>query len=259
MALDTPTKRGAAIQTGQAPGVVLPVPDGTIDAQDRADLVGVVTPSSAVGTDTTPDAFAFAPAINLERSTLTTSGGAVISGIDTASNISVVGGEYSIDLGAWVSSPGTINNAQTVRVRGTSSSNYATQSSVTLTIGGVSAIFYLQTRSAATGGDEAPPSRKKKKAAPKPKRSTLSLDKDRNLTEEIRDLYRDLTQEPGTRERAQQIAARAQPASKAQAIEKIRSMTADDEIALRMMHKELMDAIEEQDESVIQEMLARLL
>src|SRR3954467_9496758 len=120
MALDTKTKRGAAVQSGQSPGVVLPEADGAIDAQDRAELAGIVMPSGGAG-DTIPDAFSFAPALGLETSTLTASGGVVISGIDTASNISVVGGEYSIDLGAWVSTPGTINNGQSVRVRGTSS------------------------------------------------------------------------------------------------------------------------------------------
>lgn len=37
---DTATERAAAIQIGLPPGVVLPVPDGTIDSADRAHLAG---------------------------------------------------------------------------------------------------------------------------------------------------------------------------------------------------------------------------
>jgi hypothetical protein len=254
MALDTKTKRGAAAQVGQAPGVVLPNPDGTIDAADRAELAGLAMPSGVPGSDSTPDAFAFAPATGLALSTLTTSGGAVISGIDTAANISVVGGEYSIDLGAWVSAPGTINNGSSVRVRGTSSASYATQTTVTLTIGGVSANFILQTQGQSVGGDYVPPPRKKK-----PPRKKLTLNRDRNLTEDIRGIYRELTQAPATRERAQEIAARSAPAPKGATVVPLRTLTPEDEIALRMMHKELTDQIDAQDEEVIGQLLARLL
>jgi hypothetical protein len=246
MALDTKTKRGAAAQVGQGPGVVLPNPDGTIDAADRAELAGSAMPSGVPGSDTTPDAFAFAPALNLELSTLTASGGAVISGIDAASNISVVGGEYSIDLGAWVSAPGTINNGQSVRVRGTSPATYAAQNSVTLTIGGVSAIFVMQTRAATIGGDLEPPPRK-----PKKKRSTLTINKSKKLPEHVRGIVRDLTEEPATRERTQEILTRTQA--------KPAAMNADDEIALRMLHRELSDRMEQQDEETIYQLLAELL
>jgi len=46
MAIDTAAKRAAALGAGLTPGVVLPVPDGTISAADRASLVGVYMPGS---------------------------------------------------------------------------------------------------------------------------------------------------------------------------------------------------------------------
>lgn len=48
MALDTATKRASALGVGMPPGIILPVPDGTIDAADRAALSGVVVPTAAV-------------------------------------------------------------------------------------------------------------------------------------------------------------------------------------------------------------------
>lgn len=50
MALDTATKRASAIGVGQPPGVILPVPDGTIDSGDRAQLAG----GYAAGADAPP-------------------------------------------------------------------------------------------------------------------------------------------------------------------------------------------------------------
>jgi hypothetical protein len=47
MALDTAAKRAAALGAGLTPGVILPVPDGEIDAADRAQLAGVALPSAS--------------------------------------------------------------------------------------------------------------------------------------------------------------------------------------------------------------------
>lgn len=52
MAIDTATKRASAIGVGQPPGVILPVPDGTIDASDRAQLAGGYAPASGGGGST---------------------------------------------------------------------------------------------------------------------------------------------------------------------------------------------------------------
>lgn len=47
MAIDTAAKRAAALGVGMPPGVILPMPDGTVSAQDRAQLVGTYLPASA--------------------------------------------------------------------------------------------------------------------------------------------------------------------------------------------------------------------
>ncbi len=94
--------------------------------------------------DTTPDQFTFTDQTNVPLSSVRTSNTITVSGIDTATNISITGGEYSLNGGAtWTSSSGTGNiaNGQTVIVRHTSSASYSTATNTTLTIGGVSDTF----------------------------------------------------------------------------------------------------------------------
>lgn len=47
MAIDTAAKRASALGFGMPPGVVLPVPDGTVSAADRAQLTGGYLPVNA--------------------------------------------------------------------------------------------------------------------------------------------------------------------------------------------------------------------
>ncbi|MBL8483619.1 MAG: hypothetical protein JNJ60_15580, partial [Rhodocyclaceae bacterium] len=95
--------------------------------------------------DTTPNAFSFNPVTTALPNALVTSGSATISGINAATPISVSGGEYSISGGAFTSASGSISSGQTVRVRLTASPAYSSQTSATLSIGGVSATFYVTT------------------------------------------------------------------------------------------------------------------
>ena len=60
-------------------------------------------------------------------------------------SIWIVGGEYSIDGGAFTSNPGTIYPGQTVRVRITSPGTHGTTAQATLYIGGTSYIFWITT------------------------------------------------------------------------------------------------------------------
>jgi hypothetical protein len=55
MALDTAAKRAAALGVGLPPGVILPVPDGSIDAADRAALAGIAVPAAASSLVEVPD------------------------------------------------------------------------------------------------------------------------------------------------------------------------------------------------------------
>ena len=104
--------------------------------------------------DTTPDEFSYAPVTNAKASTLVTSAGATIRGINTASPISVVGGEYSIASGTYTSAPGTVLSGQSVRVRLLTSTEFGATTSATVTVGGVSATFNVTTGAADTTPDE---------------------------------------------------------------------------------------------------------
>lgn len=90
--------------------------------------------------DTTPNAFAFTDQTGIALSTLTTSNTLTISGINTATPVSVSGGgspKISINGGAWGVS-GSITNGQSLRVQLTSSASGNTTVAATVTVGGVS-------------------------------------------------------------------------------------------------------------------------
>src|SRR5688572_10144276 len=87
--------------------------------------------------DTTPDSFSFTAQTSVARGATATSNAITVAGITAPAAIAVSGGEYSINGGAYTGSAGTISNGQTVTLRLTASSSYATTTSATLTIGGI--------------------------------------------------------------------------------------------------------------------------
>ena len=89
-------------------------------------------------------------------STVTTSNPITVAGINAATPISITGGTYSINGGAYTSSAGTVNSGNTVTVRVTSSASYSTAVNATLTIGGVSDTFSVTTLDAPTLPDTTP-------------------------------------------------------------------------------------------------------
>ena len=95
--------------------------------------------------DTTPAPFIFTDQTGAALSTVITSNAITVSGIGSATTISITGGTYSINGGEYTSESGTVNNGDTVTVQQTSSANYSTQTDVTLTIGGVSDTFSVTT------------------------------------------------------------------------------------------------------------------
>jgi len=109
---------------------------------DRPAAQGTSGSSTAAPTptpsDTTPNAFGFTDVTGARRSSAIESDAITVQGIDAPAPVSVTGGEYRIDAGAWTASPGSILVGQSVRLRLTSSASYATIASATLTIGGVS-------------------------------------------------------------------------------------------------------------------------
>lgn len=95
------------------------------------------TTQAVIGTDTIPDAFSFTNQTNVPVGTITVSNTINISGIDTVTPISVMGGEYSANGGPFTTVAGTVTNGQTIEVRHTSSGANGTSVTTTLTIGGV--------------------------------------------------------------------------------------------------------------------------
>jgi len=118
---------------------------------DATLTIGGVSATFSVTTappDTEPKKFALTGQKNVELSTLLTSNTITVLGINIASPISIVGGEYSINGGSYTGAYGTVMNNDTVTVQQTSSASFSTITTATLTIGGVSGTFSVKTLAA---------------------------------------------------------------------------------------------------------------
>jgi hypothetical protein len=103
--------------------------------------------TQAAASDTTPDAFSFTTRTGLAPNTEVISNTITPTGYTAATAISVsAGGSYSVNGGAFITTPGTLSPGQTVAVRLSADDAFRTESSVTLTIGGVSGSFTVRTR-----------------------------------------------------------------------------------------------------------------
>lgn len=125
----------------------------TIDVGASTDLWEVTTV-----TDDTPDAFAFTDQTGVELSTLTESDNVQITGINVETDISISGDgtpEYRIcgdvtcsAAPAYTATAGTIDNGQYVQLRLTSSADFETLNSATLTVGGATDQWDVTTKAA---------------------------------------------------------------------------------------------------------------
>ncbi|MFL0799630.1 MAG: hypothetical protein K6L80_04205 [Agarilytica sp.] len=95
--------------------------------------------------DTTPDSFSFTAEAAVEPGEQVESASVTITGIDSAAAISISGGEYRVNGGSYTSGSGTVSNGQSVQVRLTASSEFSSDASLTLTIGGVSGTYTVTT------------------------------------------------------------------------------------------------------------------
>jgi len=95
--------------------------------------------------DTTPDPFTFPGQSKVTPDTPVESEPVTITGINIPAQLSIAGGEYSIDGQAYRGTPGVIRNNEKVRIRIQSSAESSTEVSATLTIGGVSGTFKVKT------------------------------------------------------------------------------------------------------------------
>ncbi len=100
--------------------------------------------------DTTPDAFSFNTVTDAARDGPVVSESVTITGLSAAADVSISGGEYSVDGGSYTGSSGTVSDGQAVTVRVSASSEFATETVTTLTVGGVSADFRVTTIAAPT-------------------------------------------------------------------------------------------------------------
>ncbi len=118
----------------------------TLDINGVSDAFNVTTRIA----DTTPDAFTFTSETNAEVSTQYESNTITVTGVDAGINIpiSITGGEYSVNGGAYTSTAGNVLLNSTVQVRRTSSSSYSTTVGVSLDIGGFVAPYNIETRAA---------------------------------------------------------------------------------------------------------------
>lgn len=102
-----------------------------------------VTPDDAV-----PDAFNFTDQTDVALSTVITSAGIVVSGINVPAAVTCTGGTCSINGGTYSTSPGNCDNGDTITARHTSSASNSTATNTPVTIGGVSDTFTSTTLAA---------------------------------------------------------------------------------------------------------------
>ncbi len=120
----------------------------TVTATNSVGTGAASSPSNSVtptAPNTTPNPFSFNSQTGVAVNTVATSNTITVSGINAPSPISITGGQYSINGGAFISSSGTANNGNTVAVRQTSADISGTTTNAVLTIGGVSGTFSVTT------------------------------------------------------------------------------------------------------------------
>ena len=115
-------------------------------------LFKLMSAMSVATQDTTPNQFSFTDVTDVAVSTTQTSNTITLSGMDTgaAANVSVTGGTYSKNSGAYTSSAGTAQDGDTFSVRHTSSASNSTSVNTTLTVDTISDTFTSTTEAATT-------------------------------------------------------------------------------------------------------------
>jgi hypothetical protein len=140
------------INPGQSVAVRLTASGANSTTTSATLTIGGVTGTFTVTTqaaapDTSPDAFSFTAMSGVSPGRVMTSNTITPTGYNAVAPISVsAGASYSIDGGAFVTTPGTISPGQSVAVRRTCTEAFSTDNSATLTIGGVTGTFVATTR-----------------------------------------------------------------------------------------------------------------
>ena len=143
----------STLQTVTVTGVNDAVDDGDINyninfsVSSAADVNynGMTLPSVSASNMDDDATFSFTDQTNVALNTLITSDTVVITGLLKPTAISITGGEYSINGGAYPSAATTINNGDSVTVRTISSVTGLTSVNTILTIGDVNDTFTVTT------------------------------------------------------------------------------------------------------------------
>ena len=112
-----------------------------------------VTRSSAPSSDTTPNDFNFTNQAGVPRNSPRESANTVtIAGMDSGASatVTISGGTYSKNGGSNSSATTTASNGTTFKVQHTSSSSYSTDTTTTLTVGGVDGEFVTTTEASSS-------------------------------------------------------------------------------------------------------------
>ncbi len=107
-----------------------------------------ITREQIIAKDATPDPFTFAPQNGVALSTVFTSNTVTVKGIDFPAPISIDGGEYSINGGAFTAGPAIVKSGDTIAVKLRSSNTFFTEKKATLEIGAVRGTFSVTTLAA---------------------------------------------------------------------------------------------------------------
>jgi len=151
------TSTDGAVTAGQEVRVRL-----TASATERATRTATLTVGTRPGTftvetqDRTPSGLSLAAVTGADLNTMTPSNPVTISGITGSVPVSIENAfeaEYRINGGAWVSTAGSVVVTDTVSVRFRSSNAYASERSVSLTVGTATETFLVTTRGQDTTPD----------------------------------------------------------------------------------------------------------
>lgn len=139
--------------------LVLPLRAASVDTPTAFTDFSITFTIGNVTEDTTPQGFSFVDEPEALVSAVVESNTITVAGVDGPTDISVSGGEYSVNGGAYTSTSGTVVAGDTVKVRHTASASNSTPTNTVLTIGGISDTFTTITVPAPAGppltGDEA--------------------------------------------------------------------------------------------------------
>ncbi|HUH23417.1 MAG TPA: RHS repeat domain-containing protein [Brevundimonas sp.] len=101
--------------------------------------------AATIAADTTPDAFDLGAAVAGSAGVWAASSIVTIGGINAAAPVTISGGQYRINGGAWQTAAGSISAGQTIQVQVQAPTAGGASQTATLSIGGVSDTFQVTT------------------------------------------------------------------------------------------------------------------